>query len=117
MVPLIYYYKYSQLLFSSAMNYTFNAILNDIFNHSNSVLTIVLRERVIKFRSISPNYMPCERSLIACKILLTCPTFVTPNSFRSLLANVSSSLPLISFFSKLSIYSESWSVSNQVATS
>lgn len=62
-------------------------------------------------------YTPCVKSLMACNILLTWPTFVTPISFKSLLANVNSSLPLISFLTKPSIYSDNCNVSNQVATS
>lgn len=54
---------------------------------------------------------------MACSILLTCPTLVTPISFRSRLASVNSSLPLMSFLTNPSMYSDNCSVSNQVATS
>lgn len=66
---------------------------------------------------ISNSYNPCVKSLMACSIRLTCPTLVTPKSFKSLRAKERSSLPRMSFFSKLSMYSDSCSVSNHVATS
>lgn len=82
---------------------------------------IVIRLRVGRAQLLEILYLctyrPCVKSFIACSILLTWPTFVTPKSLRSLRANVSSSLPRMSCFSKLSMYSDSWRVSSQVATS
>lgn len=68
----------------------------------------------------SPAERPRRRhcnSLTACRILLTCPTFVTPSSLRSRLASDRSSRPVMSCFAKASLYSPRERPSSQVCTS
>ena len=57
------------------------------------------------------------RSLTACCILFTCPTLVTPSSFKSRRPKVRSSRPRMSWRVKLSAYSDNWIVSSHAATS
>lgn len=94
--------------------------LGNIFNY-------YLRDRIYLLRGTLQNLTfstrerdSCKiqllRSLMACKMRLTCPTLVMPSSFRSRRASVSSSLPRMSWDTNLSAYSPNCRFSNQVQT-